>query len=135
MGRRTISQLAYVELATPRLQQSRDFYVDVLGLTEIAHTDAGIFLRAWGDFLPYSLQLVEGVEAEIRQIGWRADSAEDLERVAAEIDGTWTDENVGRGRAFQFRSQGGHGHELFWDVKPLDLPEALRSDLPNRRQK
>ena len=140
MARRTISQLAYVELATPRLQESRDFFVDVLGLTEIAQTDEGIFLRAWGDFLPYSLQLTEGAEAEARRIGWRADSAEDLERVAAElaaegVKGDWTDGNPGRGRAFQFRSPGGHGHEIFWDVKPLTLPEELRSSLPNRRQK
>jgi catechol 2,3-dioxygenase len=55
--------------------------------------------------------------------------------VAAELDGAWTDENVGRGRAFQFRSPGGHEHELFWDVKPLVLPDELRSTLPNRRQK
>src|SRR5690242_15942831 len=133
MARRTISQLAYVELVTPRLQHSRDFFVDVLGLTEIAQTDAGIFLRAWGDFLPYSLQLTEGPEAEVRRIGWRADSADDLERVAAELDGEWTDENIGRGRAFQFRSPGGHGHELFWDLQPLNLPAELRSTLPNRR--
>ena len=47
--------------------------------------------------------------------------------MAAEFDGEWTDGNVGRGRAFQFRSPGGHQHELFWDVKPLDLPEKLRT--------
>jgi catechol 2,3-dioxygenase len=135
MARRTISQLAYVELATPKLQESRDFFVDVLGLTEVAQTDAGVFLRAWGDFLPYSLQLTEGAEAAIRRIGWRADSAADLERVAADLDGAWTGENPGRGRAFQFRSPGGHEHELFWDVKPLALPDELRSTLPNRRQK
>src|SRR6201993_5361438 len=140
MARRTISQLAYVELATPRLQESRDFFVDVLGLTEIAQTNDGIFLRAWGDFLPYSLQLTAAAEAETRRIGWRGGSAQDLERVAAEltaegVESDWVDENLGRGRAFQFRSPGGHAHEIFWDIKPLALPEELRSSLPNRRQK
>jgi catechol 2,3-dioxygenase len=140
MSRRTISQLAHVELATPVLERSREFYVDVVGLTEVARTDAGIFLRAWGDFLSYSLLLVEGPEAEVRRIGWRADSAEDLERAAASIaadglEGEWVGENAGRGRAFQFRSPGGHGHEIFWDVKPLALPEGQQSSLPNRRQK
>jgi catechol 2,3-dioxygenase len=140
MTTRTVSQLAYVQLATPRLQQSRDFYVNVLGMTEVAHTDAGVFLRAWGDFLPYSLQLTEGPEAQALRIGWRADSAEDLERAvqvlsAEGAEGDWTGENLGRGRAYQFRSPGGHGHEIFWDLKSIDLPDELRSTYPNRRQK
>ncbi|MTD52625.1 VOC family protein [Amycolatopsis pithecellobii] len=140
MSRRTVSQLAYVELATPDLQKSRDFFVNVLGLTEIAQTGDGIFLRAWGDFLPYSLQLVEGPVPEARRIGWRADSAEDLEHVVEVLkadgrEGEWTGENIGRGRAYQFRSPGGHGHEIFWDIKQLAVPEELRSTYPNRRQK
>jgi catechol 2,3-dioxygenase len=135
MARRTVSQLAYVELATPRLQGSRDFYVDLLGLTEVARTDEGIFLRAWGDYLPYSLQLTEGDEAALRRIGWRADSAEDLERVAADLPGEWADENVGRGRAFAVNSPSGHVNEIFWDIKPLDLSEDQRSTFPNRPQR
>jgi catechol 2,3-dioxygenase len=135
MSRRTISQLAYVEIATPRLQESRDFYVDTLGLTEVATTDEGIYLRAWGDVLPYSLLLTEGEAGALRRIGWRADSAADLERVASELTGEWRDGNVGRGRAFAFKSPGGHQHEIFWDVEPLELPEALKSTFPNRRQK
>lgn len=34
MARRTISQLANVELATPRVQESRDFFVGVLGVSD-----------------------------------------------------------------------------------------------------
>jgi catechol 2,3-dioxygenase len=135
MARRTVSQLAYVEIATPRLQESRDFYVDVLGMTEVAQNDDGIFLRAWGDYLPYSLQLTDGDDAALRRIGWRADSAEDLERVAGELPGEWTDDNVGRGRAFAFKSPSGHVNEIFWDTKPLDVPAELRSTFPNRPQK
>ena len=135
MARRTVSQLAYVEIATPWLQESRDFYVDALGLTEVARDGEGIFLRAWGDYLPYSLQLVEGDEAALRRIGWRADSAEDLERVARELPGEWTGDNVGRGRAFAFKSPSEHANEIFWEVKPLDTPDELRSTFPNRPQK
>jgi catechol 2,3-dioxygenase len=140
MSRRTISQLAHVELATPCLEQSRDFYVNVLGLTQVAAADGSVFLRAWGEFLSYSLQLVEGEQPEVRRIGWRADSDDDLRRAvdtltADGVDGTWVEPNVGRGRAFQFRSPGGHGHEIFWDVEPLALPAELASSLPNRRQK
>jgi catechol 2,3-dioxygenase len=135
MARRTVSQLAYVEIATPVLEASRDFYVDVLGLTEVARDDTGIYLRAWGDYLPYSLQLTEGDDAALRRIGWRADGAEDLERVAATLPGEWADANVGRGRAYAVTSPSGHVNEIFWDVKPLDLTEDQRSTFPNRPQK
>lgn len=135
MARRTISQLAYVEITTPRLQESRDFYVDVLGLTEITRNDQGIFLRGWGDYLPYSLQLTEGDAAALRRIGWRADSAEDLERLAKTLPGEWTPDNVGRGPAYAVESPSGHVHEIFWELKPLQLPEELRSTFPNRPQK
>jgi catechol 2,3-dioxygenase len=140
MSRRTVSQLAYVELTTPDLQKSRDFFVDLLGMTEVAQTDQGIFLRAWGDFLSYSLVLAEGEGPEARRIGWRADSAEDLERIAEALTaegrgGEWTDGNAGRGRAFQFTSPGGHGHEIFWDVERYTPPADQQSTFPNRRQK
>jgi len=140
MSNRTVSQLAYAELATPDLQQSRDFYVRVLGMTEVSDSGSSVFLRAYGDFLPYSLQLTEGTQAEALQIGWRADSADDLERVVEVLkadgrEGQWVDGNYGRGRAYQFESPGGHKHEIFWDLKPLKLPENLRSAYPNRPQK
>lgn len=140
MSNRTVSQLAYAELATPNIQASRDFYVKVLGLTEVGESGDGIFLRAHGDFLPYSLQLTEGPQAEVRQIGWRADSAQDLESVVDILtadgrEGEWVDGNLGRGRAYQFTSPGGHKHEMFWDLKTLNLPENLRSTYPNRPQR
>ncbi len=135
MARRTISQLAYAHIATPRLEESRDFYVDVLGLTEVARNDAGIFLRAWSDYLPYSLQLSTGEDAALLRIGWRADSEADLERVAAELPGEWVAENPGRGRAYAVASPSGHINEIFWETKPFDLGEDQRSTFPNRPQK
>jgi len=140
MSRRTISQLAHIELATPRLEASRDFFVEVLGLSEVTRTDAGIFLRAWGDDLHHSLLLVEGDAPEVRRIGWRADSAEDMERVARDLDADglgegWSDGDVGHGRSYQFRSPGGNPHEIFWDFTPFAVPDAMRSRFPNRLQK
>lgn len=135
MARHSISQLAYVEIATPRLEESRDFYVDVFGLNEVGRNDSGIFLRAWGDLLPYSLQLTEGSEPALRRVGWRTDGAEDLEELAGRLPGEWIDGNIGRGRAFEVKSPGGHVHEIFWERESLDVPDELRSTFPNRAQK
>jgi hypothetical protein len=49
MGLSLISQLAHVELTTPKPQESLEFWRDVIGLEETAREGQSVFLRGWGD--------------------------------------------------------------------------------------
>ena len=67
-----ISQLSHVEIVTPRLEQSRQFFTEVMGLLETARTQSSIYLRAWRNFFHHDLVLTEGEMPALGHIGWRS---------------------------------------------------------------
>ncbi|MFS2154959.1 VOC family protein [Rhizobium sp. Rhizsp42] len=72
-----VSALRSVELSTPDLNGSVDFYTRVWGLEVVAEADGKVFLAASGDDF-HVLELKEGERAELRKISFRVRSAEDL---------------------------------------------------------
>jgi catechol 2,3-dioxygenase len=50
-----LSQLAHVELTTPNLQASLEFWTEVVGLEETQRVGQSVYLRAWGDRLHHTL--------------------------------------------------------------------------------
>ena len=81
--RKLLSQLGHVEVATPSLEESARFYIDVLGMTEVARDDGSIYLKCWGEWLHNSVILTEASEAGIVHVGWRTQGEEEL-GIAAE---------------------------------------------------
>jgi catechol 2,3-dioxygenase-like lactoylglutathione lyase family enzyme len=55
MRKRLISQLAHVELHTPKLDASVAFFHDILGMEESARTSESVYMRCWGEFHHHSL--------------------------------------------------------------------------------
>jgi len=135
-----LSQLAHVEIETPRPEASLAWFTEVLGLTESGRDGGSVYLRAWGDPFHHSLVLTEGRVPRVRHIAWRTAGARQLEDVAARIEqaGTgegWQEPVTGHGRAFRFRDPGGHLHEVFWEVDRYVAPEGQRSTFPIRPQR
>jgi catechol 2,3-dioxygenase len=127
-----VSQLAHVELLTPRLPESIEFFTELLGLSLVEKTDRSAYLRCWGEFQHHSLKLTEAPQPGLGHAAWRADSAEALERAAAEIEATgrgqgWIDGDRGHGRAYQFMDPDDHLGEIFWEV---DRFRASGADAP-----
>lgn len=74
--------LRSVEIATPHLGASADFYRKVWGLDFAAEADGTIYLAATGaDF--HVLELTQGERAALRKISFRVRSREDLDRLFA----------------------------------------------------
>ena len=138
---RLISQIAHLELITPKLEESRRFFVDVMGLQETERTDSSVYLRAPEEIFHHSLMLTEGDQPALGHVGWRADSPEDLDIVVARVQsdpvahGEWVSDSIGHGRAFRFRGPGGHAHVVFWDVTRAVCPPGEESQYPNRVQR
>jgi len=139
MSHRFLSQLGHVEIITPRLNESARFMVDVLGLEESERDGTSIYLRGWGEWLHHSIVLTAGDEPAVGHIGWRADSADDLELAAKRLEQTglgegWVEATPGHGPAYRFRSPAGHVEEIYWEADRWEAPEGLRSTFPNRPQ-
>ncbi len=135
-----VAQLAHVELYTPKLKESVEFFTKFMGLQITAEVGDSVYLRAYEDFYHHSLKLTSGPEAGLGHVAWRASSKEALERRVQELEASgqgigWIDGDLGHGRAYQFTTPDGHPQEIFWDVEYYQAPEDQRTLLKSRPQK
>ncbi len=140
MGPTLLSQLAHVELTTPKFDESLSFWHEIAGLELTEQRGRTAYLRAWGDRFHHTLQLTEGEQTGLGHIGWRASGPEALEEAvsrlqAAGVGEGWVEASVGHGRAFRYRGPGGHLHEIFWEVERFVPPAGMESPFPNRPQR
>lgn len=140
MVERLISQLAHVELLTPKPQESLEFFTKVMGLDESGRDGRSVYLRCWGDYFHHSVVLTEAAEPGLGHAAWRAEGPEQLDRAVAQLEASglgegWVDGTVGHGRAYRYRGPGGHVQEIFWDVDRFEAPPEKRSSFPARPQR
>ena len=140
MSKHLLSQLAHVEILSPRPAETVAFLEQQLGLEISERAGESVYLRGWGEFFHHSLKVTEAAQAGLGHVGWRADSAEDLSELAQALAATgqgvgWIDGDQGHGPAYRFRSPDGHLGEVFWEVELWQAPPELQSTLPDRPQK
>jgi catechol 2,3-dioxygenase len=140
MVNRLISQLAHVEVVTPKPEESLRFYRDVLGLEVSGQAGQSVYLRGWGEFFYHSLQLTEGPAPAVAHSAWRTEGPEELKEAVARIEKAgaglgWRDADVGQGPAYRYRGPGGHVHEVFWEVERYRPSPELAPIFPNRPQR
>lgn len=137
-----LSQLAHVELISPKPDETVEWMKEVFGLEETTREGQSVYLRGWAEWLHSSLIITEGREPAVGRIGWRAYGPEDPEIVAKRLAGTeeavgWVDDWAGHGATYQYRAPNGrHLHEVFWDVERYEAPPAKRDPvIKNRPQR
>ena len=140
MVERLISQLAHVEVVTPKPEQSAAFFKNVLGLEESGRAGQSVYFRGWGEFFHHSLQLTEGAAPAISHTGWRTEGPQELEACVKRLEAAgvgigWQKPVVGHGAAYRFRSPGGQLHEVFWESERYRPPPDLAPTVPNRPQR
>jgi catechol 2,3-dioxygenase len=140
LSQRLISQLAHVELLTPKPDDSLRFMRDVMGLYESDRVGQSVYLRGWGDFFHHSVVLTEADQPGLGHAAWRAGGREELEVAVQRLKATglgegWHDGGPGHGPAYRYRGAGGHVHEIFWEVERWSAPPELKSPFPNRPQR
>jgi catechol 2,3-dioxygenase len=135
-----IAHLGPIELLTPRFDASLAFFVEVMGMEVEAQEGPSTYLRGWGDYQRWSLKLTAAATSGMAMLGLRATGADELGRLAQEIDAAglgegWHDGDLGRGDSFRFRDPDGHRFELYADceryVPPPGREPALKS-VPGR---
>ena len=124
-----LSQLAHVELFSPKPEETVAWMKEIFGLEETTREGQSVYLRGWAEWLHSSLIVTEAKESGVGRIGWRTYGAEDPETIAKRLQDSeehvgWVDDWTGHGRTYQYRSAfGRHLHEVFWDVDLYEAPE------------
>jgi catechol 2,3-dioxygenase len=136
---RDVAHLGHVELLTPDLDASRQFFVETFGLDEVATVGDSIYLRAWGDFDRTTLKLTQASTAGVGHVGWRTVSPQALRRRVAALEaagneGTWIEGDIGHGAAYRFRDPDGHLMEIYYEAERYEAPADARAALPNQPQ-
>ncbi|MFE2936266.1 VOC family protein [Streptomyces sp. NPDC059278] len=135
-----VAHLAHVEILTPRLQESVAFFHDLVGMEVVLEHGDSVFLRTWGNYLPYDLILTQSPATGLGHIGWRAKSAEALDlaarRLGADNGGLgWQESAPWQGKAYLFVGPNGQKQKIFWEAEHYQAPQHLASPLPTRPQR
>jgi catechol 2,3-dioxygenase-like lactoylglutathione lyase family enzyme len=135
-----VAQLAHVELLTPDLEGTLNFFRDLLGAQETERRGQSVYLRGYEEQYHHSLKVTAASHPGLGHVAWRARSPQALARRVAAIEATglgrgWIDGDEGHGRAYRFNTPEGHPMELLWDVDYVTAAAGKETPLRNRPQK
>ena len=86
MTKRLLSQLAHVEIITPKLEESTSFFKELMGMEVSGREGQSVYLRCWGEYYHHSLMLTAGPQPGLGHIGWRTNGPEELEVAVKQIE-------------------------------------------------
>ena len=135
-----VHQLSHTELLTPVLEDSVEFFTQLLGMSIVHREGDSVYLRAYEDVYKYSLILTQSEEAGMGFSAFRTSSPQALERRVAAIEasgqaGEWRENNYGYGPSYRFEDLDGHVIELFWEVEKFGAGDGIQSGILNRAQR
>lgn len=134
-----IAHLGHVELLTPDLDASVDFFTRVLGLTENGRAGDSVHLRTWDDYEHHSLTLTAHTTSGVRRTALRVSGEEALRRSVARLGdagrgGRWVEDEPGIGPLYVTTDPDGHELALYWESEWYEAPPELRPGLKNQPQ-
>jgi catechol 2,3-dioxygenase len=137
--RHEVAHLAHLELRTPVLDRSVEFFTRYLGLTQTAEAGDSVFLRAWDDYETTTVKLTAHATSGVGRTHLRAASPEALQRLVSAVEAAgrgvgWTDGDPGYGPTYAFTDPDGHELGLYYESEWYQPPEHLRPSLKNQAQ-
>jgi catechol 2,3-dioxygenase len=134
-----VAHIGHLELLTPRLEKSVEFFTLVVGLHETGRRDNSVYLRAWGDYERHTLKLTAHTTSGIGHLGVRVHDAATLEHLvrhlaAHNVAGRWTDDE-GHGPAFRVATPDGHDIELYWETERFIATPEVATAFKNQPQR
>jgi catechol 2,3-dioxygenase len=135
--RRDIAHVGPVELYTPVLEASRDFFVNQMSLREVHRDETSVYLHTWDDYQSWTVRLIQRDTAGIGRTYLRAASPQAVDRLAAEIDAAGLGRGIvsgvhNLGKVYTFADPDGHEMGLYWDVEWYQADDADRPALKNQ---
>ncbi len=129
--------MSAVELRTAVPAETVDFFVRLLGLSEVARCGARTYVRTWDDYEQFTVCVVEAPASGIGRTWLRAAGPEALQRRVQAIEAAghglgWTDGEQGIGPTYLFTDTDGHEMALYWESEWYVAPEGQRPALKNQ---
>jgi catechol 2,3-dioxygenase len=117
-----IAHLGHIELLTPKFEESLAFFTTIIGLHEAGRKDNSVFLRAWGDYERFTLQLTRSTTSGLGHVAFRTRSSKILIELVSLLEsqgvqGGWRKDSFGHGDAYRFPSPDAHQVELYYDTE------------------
>jgi catechol 2,3-dioxygenase len=134
---RDIAHLSAVELRTPDLDATVDFFTRLMGLDEVHRADGVVHLHCWDDYETFTLRVVAHQTSGIGRTWLRTSSSAALDRRVDALErsghaGTWQPGELGLGRGYAVADPDGHEIVLYWDSEPYAAAGDLRPALKNQ---
>lgn len=134
-----INRLSHVEMAVTDLERASTFYCDLLGLIVFDEGSDALWLRAPAEFDVWSLKLTQDTEPGLLAFGFRVESEECLdelaalhERLALPIAWRQAGAEPGRGRMLRVHTPGGHVVDYEHGVDEVPAHGTRGPQLPMR---
>lgn len=128
-----IHNLHHVEVLTPKIEESLDFFTRILGLHETGRDGRSVYLRTAGEFGAYSTVLTESDRPGLGHVGWQVAEPEHVEGWSRRLADRGVEHELVAGGAHRcqgdtvrFTTPGGHAMEFFYAFDQLD------SSIPSR---
>jgi catechol 2,3-dioxygenase len=122
-----ILRLGQIELFVKDLEKSKEFYVDILGFTEVERNNNSLYLRATDEFDKYTLILTEKAEAALGSFSLRVSSPEYLDALQKRHEemGIPTEltesEHPGKGTILKVAEPNGHPVEFYHSMEQIKV--------------
>lgn len=134
---RDIAHVGPIELYTPVLEESRDFFVNLMALREVYRDANSVYLHTWDDYQSYTVRLIQRETAGIGRTFLRAASPEALDREVIDIEASgrgmgWDESVHGLGPVYLFDDPDGHPMGLYWEVERYQPDDSDRPALKNQ---
>ncbi|MCU1546708.1 MAG: Metapyrocatechase [Homoserinimonas sp.] len=134
---RDIAHVGPIELYTPVLEETRDFFVNLMSLDEVHRDEDSVYLHTWDDYQGYTIRIIRREQAGIGRTFLRAASSAAFDRQVAQIEASgfgrgFTQDVRGLGRVYLFEDPDGHPMGVYWDVEKYQPSAADAPALKNQ---
>jgi catechol 2,3 dioxygenase len=134
---RDIAHVSAAELRTATPDATVRFFVDQLGLEEVARAGDSVYLHSWDDYEAFTLKVTAAPQPGIGTTWLRAASPAALERRVAAIEAAglgvgWREGEHGLGPVYAFRDPDGHDFGVYWQTEWYQPGDGQRPALKNQ---
>jgi catechol 2,3-dioxygenase len=119
---RDVAHLSAVELFSPVPEETVDFFVRLMGLSEVGREGDSVYLHTWDDYERFTVKVTSSSTTGVGRTWLRAAGPQALARRVQVLEssgytGTWVDGEMGVGSTYVFQDPDGHEMGLYWDTE------------------
>jgi catechol 2,3-dioxygenase len=136
---RDIAHVGAIELRSAVPEETVDFFVRLMAMSEVGRDSGSTYLHSWDDYEAFTVKVTAAEQPGVGRTWLRAAGPEALaHRIqiieAAGFGKGWVDGEQGIGATYLFTDPDGHEFGLYWDSEWYAAPEGHRPALKNQAE-